>query len=98
MLTADDGRETTVRALDKGAVDYLTKPVSAAELRTRLKAAIEGQELEKKRYWNWLLTAPQQPLVTIQGRVNNDSALLFAVDISRTVSGRDEGNLIIRQP
>ncbi len=41
MLTADDSVETIFKALMNGAMDYMVKPLSANELRTRLKVACE---------------------------------------------------------
>ena len=40
MLTARDGEIDKVRALDKGADDYVTKPFSAAEVVSRIKALL----------------------------------------------------------
>ena len=40
MLTARDGVEDKVRALDTGADDYLTKPFSFAELEARVRALL----------------------------------------------------------
>ncbi|MEI8094357.1 MAG: response regulator transcription factor [Spirochaetales bacterium] len=40
MLSAKDGEIDKVRALDKGADDYVTKPFSAAEVVSRIKALL----------------------------------------------------------
>ncbi|MEI8094365.1 MAG: response regulator transcription factor [Spirochaetales bacterium] len=40
MLSARDGEIDKVRALDKGADDYVTKPFSAAEVVSRIRALL----------------------------------------------------------
>lgn len=47
MLTARADDEVKLRALENGADDYLTKPFSSLEMRTRLRNLIETGKLEK---------------------------------------------------
>lgn len=59
FLTAEDDVETKVKGLDLGAVDYVTKPFNAAELRARFRAA-----LRTKRYQDLLTTHAQVDTLT----------------------------------
>jgi diguanylate cyclase (GGDEF)-like protein len=45
FLTGMDESEEKVRAFEMGAVDYVTKPFNAAELRARVRAALRTQSL-----------------------------------------------------
>ena len=47
MLTARADDEAKLRALENGADDYLTKPFSSLEMKTRLRNLIETGKLEK---------------------------------------------------
>ena len=47
MLTARDGEVDRVLGLELGADDYLTKPFSMAELRSRIRAVLRRQEFER---------------------------------------------------
>ena len=44
MLSARDGEIDKIRALDKGADDYVTKPFSAAEVVSRIKALLRRSQ------------------------------------------------------
>ena len=46
LLTARDGREDMVEALDSGADDFVTKPFDAMELRARLRSGARVLELQ----------------------------------------------------
>ena len=48
VLTAKDGEENLVQALEAGADDYLTKPVSTRELRLRVRAGERVIELQDR--------------------------------------------------
>ncbi len=47
LLTARDGREDMVEALDSGADDFIAKPFSAVELRARLRSGSRVIELQE---------------------------------------------------
>lgn len=47
MMTGDDRAHTAVRAMKAGAFDYLTKPVSLAELNLLLERAINTKRMEQ---------------------------------------------------
>lgn len=47
MMTGDDSAHTAVQAMKAGAFDYLTKPVSLAELNLLLERAIHTKSLEQ---------------------------------------------------
>jgi two-component system response regulator RegX3 len=47
MLTARDDEVDTVRGLELGADDYLTKPFSGAELASRVRAVLRRRELDR---------------------------------------------------
>ncbi len=57
LLTSRDAKEDMVAGLDAGADDYLTKPVDAAVLRSRLRAARRIVEAVPPKEW----TKPQIP-------------------------------------
>lgn len=57
LLTSRDAKEDMVSGLDAGADDYLTKPVDAAVLRSRLRAARRIVEAVPPKEW----TKPQIP-------------------------------------
>lgn len=59
FLTAEDDITTKVKGLDLGAVDYVTKPFNAAELRARFRAV-----LRTKRYQDLLTTHAQVDTLT----------------------------------
>jgi len=46
FLTGSDSREDRVKGLDIGAVDYVTKPFDAFELRARVRAALRTKHLQ----------------------------------------------------
>jgi len=46
VLTAWNSTEDKLRGFELGAVDYLTKPFEAAELRARLRAALRAKHLQ----------------------------------------------------
>ncbi|MFQ5686098.1 MAG: response regulator [Candidatus Scalindua sp.] len=46
FLTASDDNEDRVKGLDLGAVDYVTKPFDAFELRARVRAALRTKQLQ----------------------------------------------------
>jgi len=46
FLSGSDDGETKVRGLDLGAVDYVTKPFDAFELRARVRAALRTKRLQ----------------------------------------------------
>ncbi len=46
FLTASDDQENKVKGLDMGAVDYVTKPFDAFELRARVRAALRTKHLQ----------------------------------------------------
>lgn len=48
MVTAREGSEATVTALESGADDYLTKPINIAELQARLNVGIRMLELQDR--------------------------------------------------
>lgn len=48
MVTAREGSEATVEALESGADDYLTKPINIAELQARLNVGIRMLELQNR--------------------------------------------------
>ncbi len=48
VLTADDQRETRIKALKCGAKDFLTKPIDRTEVLTRIRNILEVRLLHKK--------------------------------------------------
>lgn len=46
FLTAADDNENCIKGLDLGAVDYITKPFDAFELRARIRAALRNKQLQ----------------------------------------------------
>lgn len=71
ILTGTTDVATKAAALDSGAVDYVTKPFDAVELRARVRVA-----LRTKRYHDLLTTRAQLDAVTGQwNRANFDARL-----------------------
>jgi two-component system response regulator RegX3 len=60
MLTARDDEVDTVRGLELGADDYLTKPFSGAELASRVRAVLRRRELDRS-------TAVPSAIVSVGG-------------------------------
>lgn len=71
MLSAKDGEIDKVRALDKGADDYVTKPFHATELVARIKALLRrsrsGEQASATYRWNGLEVFVEERLVTVNG-------------------------------
>lgn len=55
IITASNEEESEIRALDKGANDYLTKPIQPRIVRRRISAAIDRMEMEKLKSEKLLL-------------------------------------------
>jgi len=71
ILTGTVDVPTKVRAFDAGAIDYVTKPFDAIELRARVRAA-----LRTKRYQDLLATRAQiDPLTGLWNRAYFDARL-----------------------
>lgn len=71
MLSARDGEIDKVRALEKGADDYVTKPFYASELVARIKALLRraqrGQQTVPSLRWTALEVFLDERRVTIHG-------------------------------
>jgi DNA-binding response OmpR family regulator len=72
MLSARDGEIDKVRALTKGADDYLTKPFFSTELVARIQALLRRvqrqPEAVKKLAWMELEILLDERLVTVKGK------------------------------
>ncbi len=70
VLTARDGLDDRVRGLDKGADDYVVKPVDLAELAARLRALVRRSrgEAAPELSIGALVLEPASRRVTWQGR------------------------------
>lgn len=68
MLTAANSRESVVQCLSLGAADYLVKPISAVELRQRVRRCIEARA---KRF---------EPTVRVDGGVLPGTRVLIVDD------------------
>ncbi|MCL2606127.1 MAG: response regulator transcription factor [Coriobacteriia bacterium] len=80
FLTAIDDKVMTVRALEQGAIDYLTKPFDLRELHARIKKAFTLTTTSAIGQSNPLLTSSQQQALLGTFKLND-----LEVD---TVSGR----------
>jgi len=90
FLTSDGDVDTKVHGFDLGAVDYVTKPFAASELRARVRAA-----LRTKRYQD-LLTARAQTdaLTSLRNRAYFDERLVLEVQAALRYE-REVGLLLI---
>ena len=69
IVSGDESRDTCLRAIRKGATDFITKPVDTELLRIRVHSAVSKAENERLRAKNSLLE------VMNEERVRYDSAL-----------------------
>jgi putative two-component system response regulator len=94
-LTASPDRITRLQVLEHGVADFLSKPVDAAELSTRLRNVIEA-----KRYRNHLSQSAQQLERAVQQRTKQLEASRreVALCLARAAEFRDDttGRHIIR--
>ncbi|MCX6375480.1 MAG: response regulator transcription factor, partial [Armatimonadetes bacterium] len=71
MLSAKDGEIDKVRALEKGADDYVTKPFHATELVARIKALLRrshrGEQASATYRWEGLEVFVEERRVTVNG-------------------------------
>jgi DNA-binding response OmpR family regulator len=81
MLSARDGELDKVRALQKGADDYVTKPFYTAELVARVKALLRrtrrGQQATPDVSWGDLALFVEERRVTVSGAAVGLSAMEF---------------------
>ncbi len=72
MLSAREGEIDKIRALDKGADDYVTKPFSSAELVSRIKALLrrsrQTPETAATFRWKGLEVFSDEHRVTVNGK------------------------------
>jgi DNA-binding response OmpR family regulator len=70
MLSAREGEIDKVRALEKGADDYVTKPFYASELVARIKALLRrvarGRQSAPTLHWGTLALFAEERRVTVQ--------------------------------
>jgi len=64
ILSAKTTYESKITGLQKGADDYLTKPFSVDELRTKIKNILHGQEMLRKRFLEQLTEENPLPSFT----------------------------------
>jgi len=81
MLSARDADVDKIRALDKGADDYVTKPFSSAELVSRIKAmfrrSARAPQGAASLRWNDLEVFIDERVVRVKGQVVNLTILEF---------------------
>jgi DNA-binding response OmpR family regulator len=70
MLTAKDDEGDKVLGLEMGADDYITKPFSVREFRSRVKAALRRTEMQRSR------PAGGEPIVAGQLRIDFERRLV----------------------
>ena len=68
FISAYGGDETIAKALERGAVDYIVKPFSAAELTARIRAALRERAEPAKFTLGDLTIRYEQRRVTLGGR------------------------------
>ena len=93
VLSAVGDEHEKIAALDAGADDYVTKPVSIDELLARLRASLRraGPSLEPVITIGGLVVDLEKRLVTVEGREVNLTPHQF--DILRVLA-RDPGKLV----
>jgi sigma-B regulation protein RsbU (phosphoserine phosphatase) len=75
LLTSKSDKEDIAKGLDKGADDFLSKPVNATELRARIKAGQRVLEMEAKlQIENDRANAALEELRLIHDEINKDLA------------------------
>lgn len=86
VLTADNARDTRIRALKSGARDFLTKPIDKTEVRTRIRNMLETRLLYKEvRMQNEILDAR----VRERTRELHESRLEIVQRLARAAEFRD---------
>lgn len=82
MLSARDGEIDKVRALEKGADDYVTKPFYATEIAARIKALLRRSPADTKASenilrWEGLEVSINERQVTVKGATVHLSTMEF---------------------
>jgi DNA-binding response OmpR family regulator len=80
MLTARDGLQDKVEALERGVDDYITKPFQFPELQARIKAWLRVREL------NLSIMAKNQELEQAQAKLLQQERQLTLVKLAGTVA------------
>ena len=83
MITGHASISTAVDAMQRGAADYLPKPVNIAELRTRLARAVESRMLRRS---NLELRAQLDKRFGFEGIVGHSAPMQRVFDTLRQVS------------
>ena len=71
IVSGDNSRDTCLRAIRSGAVDYVTKPVDPEILRIRLHSAVSKAENERLRTTNSLLQVQYEERLRFEAAVDS---------------------------
>jgi two-component system NtrC family response regulator len=91
ILTAFGSVETAVEAMKRGAVDYLTKPISRDELKLTVKKSLRMQELERE---NVALRETIEERFNFENIIGLSPAMRAVFDVMRKVAGTDASVLV----
>ena len=102
MLTAKDDEIDKVLGLEMGADDYITKPFSVREFRSRVKAALRRSEMLRGRPGGTSRSSPasceidfERRAVTVRGEAVRLTYVEF--EISRSARRRRPGKVMTRE-
>ncbi len=80
VVSGDDNRETSLRAIRAGATDFVTKPVDAELLRIRVQSAISKAENERLRAQNSFLEMQRDELAKFRTVLAHTGTALLEYD------------------
>ena len=80
IVSASDDRDTTLRAIRGGAVDYITKPADPEIISTRIRSAISKAENERLRAQNSYLSMQSREVVKFRRALDSIGMTVMELD------------------
>ena len=86
VMTGDRGKETSLKAIEKGAHDYFAKPFDLEEMKIVIKRALHIQTLERE---NQCLRQRLSQKVGLHNIISGSHKMKLVLDLIRTVAQSD---------